>query len=534
MESYCNLEVDVNGEETFIVDKAVIAQYSGKFAKLFGKSSGGTRNLKVIFHDFPGGAEGFELILRFCYNSGKAYISPSNLLLARCAAEYMEMKESVVDVSNLFEQTEKSLQEISYWTWSDLLIVLKQCQNLSLVADSSVMLERCLDSVVGRVVLASEASPCPSTCSTDSSGIRFSCDSKSTESMKTNFSRSTWWFEDLLFLNPLFVEMLVKSMLSRKLDHVVISRFLLYYQKAKFSTAATYEKSKIIEMVIDMHYNMDHSTVSCKTLFGILRVTVCLNISKCSRNKLENMIGSQLDQATLDNLLVPSPYGISYLYDVSLVLRFLKAFLRGGTGLVTPIRMRKVASLIDLYIAEIAPDPCLKTSKFLALATAFPDSARDSYDELYHAVDMYLEVHAQLSQEERVKICCGLNYDKLSPQACLHLSQNSKFPSKSAVHALISQQSKLKDLLHDTPNCGLSGVAQRGKKDKTSEQDVLYASNFDLSADNEKLRAHLQGMQCRVMELEKFCRKMQTQMTKITKSKASGHSYTRSLPKLCS
>lgn len=104
------------------------------------------------------------------------------------------------------------------------------------------------------------------------------------------------------------------------------------------------------------------------------------------------MIGSQLDQATLDNLLVPSPHGISYLYDVNLILRFLKAFLRRGNSLVTPIRMRKVASLIDLYIAEIAPDPCLKTSKFLALATAIPDSARDSYDELYHAMDMYLEV----------------------------------------------------------------------------------------------------------------------------------------------
>ncbi|RDX88667.1 BTB/POZ domain-containing protein, partial [Mucuna pruriens] len=539
----CNLEVDVNGEETFMVDKTVITQYSSKFARLFGKSNGASGKLKVIFHDFPGGAEGFELMLKFCYNNGTADISPSNLFLARCAAEYMEMKEHVADVPNLLEQTEKSLQEISYWTWSELLIGLKQCQSL-LIADSSVMVERCLDTIVGRLVLASEASPCPSTSSTDSSWIRFSCDSKSTESVKTSFSRLTWWFEDLLFLSPLLVAMLVKSMLSRKMDHVIISRFLLYYQKAKFSSATTDEKCKIIEMVIDMHYNMDQSYVPCKTLFGILRVTLGLNISKCSRNKLETMIGSQLDQATLDNLLVPSPYGISYLYDVNLVLRFLKAFLRRGNDLVTPIRMKKVASLVDLYIAEIAPDPCLKTSKFLALATAIPDSARDSYDELYHAMDMYLEVHTQLSQEERLKICCGLNYEKLSPQACLHLSQNKKFSSKSAVQALISQQSKLKNLLHVTPSpsttsyndspCSSSGAAQKGEKDKTNEQVVLYAGNFDLSTDNEKLKAHLQGMQWRVMELEKFCRKMQIQMAKITKSKASGHSYAKSLPKLCS
>ncbi|KAK7263562.1 hypothetical protein RJT34_31154 [Clitoria ternatea] len=543
MEPCCgNLEVDVNGEETFMVDKTVITQYSSKFAKLFGKSSGAARGkLKVIFHDFPGGAEGFELMLKFCYNNGTTDISPSNLFLARSAAEYMEMKEPVADVSNLLEQTEKCLQEISYWTWSELLVALKQCQNL-LVPDSSVMVERCLDTVVGRLLLASEASPCPSTSSTDSSWIRFSCDSKSTESVKTSFSRSSWWFEDLLFLSPLLVEELAKSMLSRKMDHAVISRFLLYYQKAKFSSAKTDEKSKIIEMVIDMHYVMDQSSVPCKTLFGMLRLTLGLNISKCSRSKLETMIGSQLDQATLDNLLVPSPFGINYLYDVNLVLRFLKAFLRQGNGLVTPFQMRKVASLIDLYIAEIAPDPCLKASKFLALAIALPDSARDSYDELYHAMDMYLEVHTQLSQEERLKICCGLNYEKLSPEACQHLSHNTKFPSKSTVQALISQQSKLKNLLHDSLSttsynaspCGSGGAAQKGQNDRTREEVVLYAGNFDLSNDNEKLKAHLQGMQWRVMELEKFCRKMQIQMAKITKSKTSGHGYPKSLPKLCS
>ncbi|KAE9616827.1 putative SKP1/BTB/POZ domain, NPH3 domain-containing protein [Lupinus albus] len=524
MEPYCNLEVDVNGEETFMVDKTIIAQYSGKFAKLFGKSSEARGKLKVIFNDFPGGAEGFELMLRFCYNNGTTNITPSNLLLTHCAAEFMEMKESVAGVFNLLEQTEKTLQEMNFWTWSGLLIALKQCQNLSSPTDSLV-LEKCLDTLVGRLVLASEASPCPSTCSTDSSGIRFSCDSKSTESIKTNSSRTPWWFEDLLFLSPLLVEMLVKSMLSRKLDHVVISKFLLYYQKAKFSTVTTDEKCKIIEMILDMHYNLDHGSISCKNLFGILRVTLSLNISKCSRNKLENMIGSHLDQATLDNLLVPSPYGIRYLYDVNLVLRILKAFLHGRTGLVTPIRMRKVAGLIDLYIAEIAPDPSLKTSKFLALATALPDSARDSYDELYHAVDMYLEVHAQLSQEDRMKLCCGLNYEKLSPQACVHLSQNTKFPPKSAVQALISQSSKLNNVLRPTPSTTPynNWPCSSGKGDKTSEQDVLYDDgNFDISDDNEKLRTHLQGMQCRVMELEKICKKMQSQMRKITKSNVSG------------
>ncbi|XWS54288.1 hypothetical protein CRYUN_Cryun10bG0077600 [Craigia yunnanensis] len=536
----CDLEVDVNGEETFLLDKKIICSFSGRLSKLFGKSTSAKRN-KVIFHDFPGGAENFELISRFCYDNGKIDINPSNISLLYSAAQFMEMNNSVSGNCNLLEKTKKSIEEISYWTWPDLLVALKHCQDLEQVATSSGILEKCLDSLVGRLAMTSEASPCASTSSPDSSGFRLSCDTRSTESLKNSISRATWCFEDLSVLSPNLIEMLIKSMVSRKCNHVIISRFLFYYQKAKFYTASSDEKRKVSEIVIDMLYTLDPSSISCKSLFGILRVVPSLNISKSSRNKLESLIGSQMDQATLDDLLIPSPYGTSYLYDVNLVLRFLKAFLHGGGWQLSPMRMKKVASLVDLYIAEVAADPCLKSSKFLALVVALPDSSRDSWDELYHAMDIYLEVHAGLSEEEKVKICYALNYEKLSAEACIYLSQNANFPSKSAVQALTSQQLKLKNLLQGTNNtklymdspCNFTKTRGKGKKDEANEQIVLYSGRLDISADNEKLRAHLQGMQWRVMELEKVCKKMQTQMAKIMKSKVSSHSTARSLPRLC-
>ncbi|KAK2650713.1 hypothetical protein Ddye_018202 [Dipteronia dyeriana] len=543
----CDLEVDVNGEETFMVDKKIISSYSGRLSKLFGKLTVTKGNLKVIFNDFPGGAKNFELMSRFCYNNGRIDITPSNISLLHCAAYFMEMnKYCTSDKHNLLEETEKSLEEINYWTWSELLTALKQCQDLLPVANFSSLLEKFMDSLVGRVALSSETSPCASTSSPDSSGFRFSCDSRSTESLKNSFSRVAWWFEDVLILSPTVVEMVIKTMVSRKLDHVIINRFLFYYQKSKFYNATADEKCKVLESVIDMLDTLDRSSVSCKSLFGVLRISTNLNISKSSRSKLESMIGYQMDQATLDNLLVPSPNGTNYLYDVNLVLRFSKAFLRGGGGggsQVSLMLLRKVASLMDFYIAEVAPDPCVKPSKFLALAMALPDSARDSFDEMYRAIDMYLEVHAGLSEEEKIKICCALNYEKLSAETCIHLSQNAKFPSKSAVQALISQQFKLKNLLHstngskcctDSPCSFNTEAGNKGKKGESDQQVVLYSGKIDDSTDNEKLRAHLQGMQCRVMELEKVCRKMQTQMAKIMKSKVSSHNNARSLPKLCS
>lgn len=128
-----------------------------------------------------------------------------------------------------------------------------------------------------------------------------------------------------------------------------------------------------------------------------------------------------------------------------------------------------------------------------------------------------------------MKIFGGLHYKKLSSEACMHLSQNTKFPSTSAVQAFISQQWKPENLLEGINNAkhytDFTGTGGRGKEDRGCEQVVAY---------NEKLRAQLQGMQCRVMELEKVCKNMQTQMAKIMKAKVLSHRNARPLPRLCS
>ncbi|KAM2268191.1 hypothetical protein ACFX1S_046347 [Malus domestica] len=102
--------------------------------------------------------------------------------------------------------------------------------------------------------------------------------------------------------------------------------------------------------------------------------------------------------------------------------------------------------------------------------------------------------------------------------------------SRDLLQALVYQQSKLKRLLHttnnpksytDSPYSAVTEAESRGlRKDDANVQLVLFARKIDLLDDNEKLRAHMQGMQCRVMELEKLCKKMQSQMAKFSKSKA--------------
>lgn len=153
-----------------------------------------------------------------------------------------------------------------------------------------------------------------------------------------------------------------------------------------------------------------------------------------------------------------------------------------------------------------------------------------------------LQVHAALSEEDKVNMCYGLNYEKLSSEVYEHLTQNKKFPSKLAVQTLISQQCKLKSMRRGTDHPkpvidssrSFADIDIKGKKDEACEPIVIYATKLDIPAENEKLRANLQGMQWRVVELEKLRAKMQNQMTKMLKLRSSGHRNGRSLPRLCS
>ncbi|CAH8383557.1 unnamed protein product [Eruca vesicaria subsp. sativa] len=502
MEACSDLEVDINGKKTIFLNKKVICKFSETLRKLLGKTtcSSNGNNIKVIFKDFPGGAESFELVTRFCYSNGHFTVVPSNLVLFHCAAKFME-------VTTVLEQTEKCIEEIRYWTWSEVLLGLKQCQELETSSDTDSLAAKLMDALVEKLCLVTEASPssAASACSPspDSSSFRFSCDSKSTESFKNSSSRIPWWFDEVLVLSPGLVKTFLKLMITGRFDNLTITKFLFYYQKVKFCSASCNEKREILETTIDTLYVLDRSCVPYKSLFGVLRLAFGLNINKGVMNKLELMIGQQLDQATLDNLLVPSPLKSSHLYYVNLVLRFAKAFLdeaKKGS------QLKKVARLVDQYIAEVAPDPFLKPSKFLSLLMLIPDSARESHEDIYRAIDMYLEAHAGLTNGEQLNLIRTLSYDKLSTESRAHILRNAKF------QAIQTQD-----------------VQQQHK------QLILQVEKVDTSGDNEKLKEHIEGIQWRVMELERACLKMQTQMEVIKKrSKSTSRGSNRSLPTLCS
>jgi len=153
------------------------------------------------------------------------------------------------------------------------------------------------------------------------------------------------------------------------------------------------------------------------------------------------------------------------------------------------------------------------------------------------------QVHGRLTDEENMKICRGLSYEKLSPECCKHLARNGEFPTRAAVQALASQHTVLKSIVLREPGqlkpVSPSPPPSKGKRrdgsDENDGQVILYAGRLDLSLENQNLRSLLDGMHWRVMELEKVCSRMKTQMSKMKQARRGGGGRTaRSLPRMCS
>ncbi|KAI3510349.1 hypothetical protein L1887_17273 [Cichorium endivia] len=423
-----DIEVDVNGEHIFILDKKILASYSNLINKLATKLTGYT---KLVFNDFPGGAESFELITRFCYNNGSMHITPSNIFLLHCGCTFME-------IPLLIMQTELYLEGIHCWTWSEFVMGLKQCQILLSSMNTHPSYQVFLNTILGNLSLPSSY---PS--SSTSSSFRFSSSDTTLNSSRSDTLSDYWKFDDLSFLELHLFEKLIKSMIRLNFDHPRVCSFIFHYQKTKFFLCSSQEqKCKLSETTINLLSLLNGSSFSCRALLDAFGASLSLNLKMAERVKLENLLGSRLDEFHIDDLLVRGKK--KEFFDVDLTLRLIKIFLleRRIYGFFGH-RAKKVGFLVDLFMIEVALDPFVKSSKFIALGMALPDSSRESHDRMYQAVALYLEVHQCLSEEQRTTIWSVLDLNKLS------LVTTGKHPAGSTKPLSFLRQNQFKTSLID-------------------------------------------------------------------------------------
>ncbi|KAL8120463.1 BTB/POZ domain-containing protein At1g50280-like [Apium graveolens] len=590
MAELCDLQVHVNGQQTFFLNEKVISKYSGKLKKIIKQEKRRTqiKNSGIHIDDFPGGPFGFEQVSRFCYNNGTGVVTASNVCLLHCCALFLVMTEKV-SACNLLQQTEAFLEDMFSWSRTDILTCLRSCESFFSYADSHGLIEKLLNTLLAKIAQHSDIFVCSPSSSSSPETIATSFRlSSSTKSMTPEVlgikssSKKFWWFDDLTILPPIIIERFVKILGGYGTDEtsLILTRFILNYLKASVQSnmiknCSKSEYSKLADIAIYGVLTIGKSTFSCRGLFWILRLVSTFGISRDCRTGLERLIASVLDQATLDDLLVSANDGNS-VYDVNLVVRLIRLFVHTYSEQEYIHKMKKVGWLVDKYLREIAPDQNLKISRFLGVAESLADCARDCFDGVYRAVDIYLESHPCLSLEERSRLCRCLNYKKLSLEACKDLAKNPRVPPRVSVEALAAQSNStnygttthdspalapcLKDRDHDHShyssyhnnnqtmiNDPIKSHNQRVMSNGNDESVITHENSSDTTEydqdqknnaaeENEEMRLNLQRMQMKVLELEKVCRKMKGRMSKLGKNASSpmiSHAKSKVLPRLC-
>lgn len=388
----------------------VISKYCGRLKRVFNqrrRRRHQIKDLEIEMDDFPGGPDGFELVLRFCYNNGKIPITVSNVSLLHCCALHLGMDEEMM-CDNLLQQTETFLEGIYCWKWNDLLVSLKSIDLFYDYADSYGLLDKLICALSAKIAQNSDINPFTTSSSSSSSSPepssakRFSSSTKATpETIKSTLPSKAWWFEDLSVLPPKIIEKVVQSLGAYKTENnnLMLTRFLLHYLKTASQTRGrgrnSSEFSGLAETAAYGVILVGKKVFSCRGLFWVLRIVCGFGLGRDCRMELEKLIGGMLELATLDDLLV-SGHDMGVYYDVNLVIRLVRVFVEisgseSDDG-VSVRKLKKVGRLIDNYLREISPDQNLKISKFLGVAECLPDSARDCFDGVYRAIDFYLEV----------------------------------------------------------------------------------------------------------------------------------------------
>ncbi|KAI3467868.1 hypothetical protein Pfo_024531 [Paulownia fortunei] len=549
MSETCDLQIHINGQHTFFLSERILSKYSGKLRKIIKQEKRRTqiRSSGIEIDDFPGGPDGFELVSRFCYNNGSISIAVSNVSLLHCSAVFLGMTEKVSRI-NLLHQTEVFLEGIFYWSWNEVLTCLKNCEPFFCYAESCGLIHKLLCSLLAKIAQNSDVNFLSVSSSSSSSSPETARSLSSPAVCNGSSSRKSWawWFQDLTILSPRIIEQFLRALGSYGSDNnnLVLTRFLLHYLKTALHSNGSSARhvstdyGGLADTAVHGVVLMGKTAFSCRGLFSVLRIVSGFGLSRECRAALERLIGGMLDQATLDDLLV-SGGGNGGVYDVNLVLRLIRLFVHYYDK-VSLDKMKKVGELIDMYLGEIGPDPNLKISKFLGVAESLPDCARDSFDQVYRVIDIYLQSHPALSLEERSRLCRCLNYEKLSLEACKDLAKNPRIPPRITVQALASQHSSIQMADFVNEDYDDSGLSSNSKcfTNSNSYQLVLYKNDDNSNKlemessteDKEDMKVNLERMQWRVVELEKVCREMKGQMARMVKLAPQ---HNRPLPRLC-
>lgn len=377
----------------------------------------------------PSGAKAFELVAKFCYGV-KIELTSMNVVSLRCAAEYLQMTEEYGE-GNLIAQTEAFLNEV-FGNWTDTIKALETCEEVLAHAEELHIVSRCIDSLATKAcadpnLFSWPVAGCNETARTSGAGFWNGI----TTAAKLQPICDDWWYEDVSFLSLPLYKRLIQAVEAAGMRAENVAGALVFYAKkyvpqmnrqssfknlnygSTISVPSESDQGALLEEIVEL-LPYKKGVVHTRFLLRLLRTALVLQASQPCRENLERRIGLQLEQSSLEDLLIPNiGYSVETLYDIDCFQRILDHFMsiEQASAAVSPCIMEErqvvdealsltsltmVANLVDAYLAEVAPDTNLKFPKFQSLAAVIPDYARPAADGIYRAIDIYLKVKSCL------------------------------------------------------------------------------------------------------------------------------------------
>lgn len=450
------------GDVKFYLHKFPLLSKSATLQKLVSNASEGNCD-EVDIHDIPGGPSAFEICAKFCYGM-TVTLNAYNVISARCAAEYLSMNESL-EKGNLVYKIDVFLNSSIFRSWKDSIIVLQTTKSQSRMCEELKLTSHCIDAVASRA-------------SVDVSRVDWSYtynrkklpeengNDPNLNGIRSRMVPKDWWVEDLCELE---VDLYKRVVITIKNKGIVSSEVIgeaakayAYkrfpgFNKGAFQFNDVSKCRPILDTVVWL-LPSEKGSVSCSFLLKLLKASISLDSGETVKAELVKRIGQQLEEASVNDLLIRAVDGEGTMYDAHVVQKILEAFvmrdmdsepqLEDGDeiqevrkpGILSEASKLMVAKLVDGYLTEIAKDPNLPLSTFVGLAEMVSNFPRPGHDGIYRAVDMYLKEHPGISKSERKRICKLMDCKKLSVDACMHAVQNERLPLRVVVQVLFFEQ----------------------------------------------------------------------------------------------
>ncbi|KAK7270218.1 hypothetical protein RIF29_23211 [Crotalaria pallida] len=562
-----DLTVEV-GASSFSLHKFPLVSRSGRIRKLLLEAKD-SKVSRINLPSVPGGAEAFELAAKFCYGINVEFTF-SNVAMLRCLAHFLEMTEEFAE-KNLVTRAESYLKDTVLPSIPNTISVLHRCETLLPYSEEI--------SLVSRLINAIANNACKEQLTSGLLKLDHNFPSKTISNMEPE-TPSDWWGKSLSVLNLDFFQRVLTAVKSKGLKQDMISKILINYAHNSLHGLVSRDPQVVKGSMLDLEFQKKQrviveaivsllptqsrkSPVPMAFLSSLLKAAIAASASTKCRSDLERRIGLQLDQAILEDILIPTnsqhQSTHSTMYDTDSILRIFSIFLNlededdedsrlrddnemiydfDSPGSPKQSSILKVSKLLDNYLAEVALDSNLLPSKFISLAELLPDHARVVSDGIYRAVDIFLKVHPNMKDSERYRLCKTVDCQKMTQEACSHAAQNDRLPVQMAVQVLYFEQIRLRNAMNGGGHNqlffgGLNGQFPQRSGSGAGSGAISPRDNYaSVRRENRELKLEVARMRMRLTDLEKDHVTMKQELVRSHPAHKLFKSFTKKLSKL--